>query len=192
MLRTAAQAMRGAGKASGGSLSALTEQRRGFKDGKKAMLLSWSHFASIRTHGGPASQQTKWEAYGGAPQRKADSYLGTPIHAKRFRPFLDPYKFKYVGVKVDERGKPILDKKRQIRESQIRHDFRYVLDYWKVKYLNYCVCCKSENTKTGPTLQNVTLSDFQSCGGSSHVPIQINGINLIGLLVSTTDLLTQC
>ncbi|KAJ9451804.1 hypothetical protein DIPPA_07398 [Diplonema papillatum] len=106
--------------------SSLTSQSRGFKDGKRAIILSWHGFKDLRSHGGPESTRQMWTR-NGAPPRKPHSYLSVPRGTVRNPPVLDPYKFKYVGVKVDEKGKPIFNGERRLREEQIRHEFRSLL-----------------------------------------------------------------
>eukprot|EP01064_Diplonema_japonicum_P039018 TRINITY_DN9671_c1_g1_i2.p1 TRINITY_DN9671_c1_g1~~TRINITY_DN9671_c1_g1_i2.p1 ORF type:complete len:154 (+),score=9.43 TRINITY_DN9671_c1_g1_i2:223-684(+) len=104
----------------------LEGQKRGHKDGKRAQILSWSGFTHPRLHGGAEKDSQAWMLNGPTPRRPG-SYTRRPVSTKRARPHLDPFVFKYVGVKTDARGRPIMDASRKHRESEIRHEFRSLL-----------------------------------------------------------------
>eukprot|EP01063_Lacrimia_lanifica_P009529 TRINITY_DN16505_c0_g2_i1.p2 TRINITY_DN16505_c0_g2~~TRINITY_DN16505_c0_g2_i1.p2 ORF type:complete len:163 (+),score=44.22 TRINITY_DN16505_c0_g2_i1:61-549(+) len=108
--------------------NALTAQKRTFKDGKKGRILSWNRFHNPRTFGGFNNPKETWR-YANTPGRTHETYAPVPLQVQRNRPALDPYLFKYVGVKTDEKGRPIFDRDRRVRENEIRHEFRSLLTH---------------------------------------------------------------
>eukprot|EP00755_Sulcionema_specki_P034330 Sspe_Gene.102640::Locus_78509_Transcript_1_1_Confidence_1.000_Length_651::g.102640::m.102640 len=107
--------------------SATAIQVRCYRDGKKGILRSHHKWLTPQGHGGVDHSSHKWMVTGKGNPRDPRSYAFIPLSVQTYRPYLDPYVFKYVGVKVGPDGKPIMDTRRRHRETQIRHEFRSLL-----------------------------------------------------------------